>query len=90
MSLRIRRWKKLTITINGFKEHSMTGGGGGSKPPRVTPTAAAPTAQDPAVEAAKADIRRKRQRTFSRRNTRITSPVGAPQAGQNELKDQLG
>ena len=59
-------------------------GGGSSKAPAVTPTAAAPTAQDPAVEAAKADIRRRRQRTFSRRDTRVTTPVN------QDLKTTLG
>ncbi len=62
----------------------MTGGGGSPKVRQQDPAPAAPTAQDPAVEAAKADIRRKRQRTFSRRNTRVTSPIN------DELKTQLG
>jgi hypothetical protein len=62
----------------------MTGGGGSPKVARQEPVAAAPTAQDPAVEAAKADIRRKRQRTFSRRDTRVTTPFN------DELKTKLG
>ena len=61
-------------------------GGGNPKTPTITPTPAAPTAQDPAVEAAKADIRRRRQRTFSRRNTRVTTPAQA----NNGLTDTLG
>ena len=58
--------------------------GGGSKPDAPKATAAPPTAQDPAVEAAKADIRRRRQRAFSRRDTRVTAPA------TQDLKQQLG
>lgn len=59
-------------------------GGGSPKQPKFSPTAAPPTAQDPAVEAAKADIRRRRQRTFSRRDTRVFTP------NQQQLKESLG
>ena len=59
-------------------------GGGGSKPKPAPAAAPAPTAQDPAVEAAKADIRRRRQRAFSRRDTRVTAPA------TQDLKQTLG
>jgi hypothetical protein len=66
----------------------MSGGGGSA--PRVQQTAPAPTAQDPAVEAAKADIRRRRQRTFSRRDTRVSLPAQASRDDVSVLKGTLG
>ena len=65
----------------------MTGGGSKVKPPKMEPAPAAPTPQDAAVEAAKTDIREKRRRSFSRRDTRLTVPdVNNPY----QLKDKLG
>jgi len=52
----------------------MTGAGPGSiRPPQTT--APPPTAQEAAVESAKSDIRRRRQRTFSRRDTQVSLPA---------------
>ena len=62
--------------------------GGGGKTPKFEPTSPAPTAQDQAVESAKADIRRKRRRSFSRRDTRVATPQQV-NVNQN-LQEELG
>lgn len=59
---------------------------GGHKPKRPAPAAPAPTIMDAQVEAAKADIREKRKRAVSRRDTRLTWPAGP----ETELQSTLG